>query len=430
MNKSVGVAMLGMGVVGSGVAEALFQKSDSLTNQIGANVDLKLILVRDKSKSRSFDVSPSLFTDNFDEIIERDDVDIVVEVMGGEHPALEFILAALKAGKHVVTANKEVMAKHGPEIFDIARKRDVRVLFEASVAGGTPVVSPLMRDLVANEVNGIKAIINGTTNYMLTRMSTENIDYETVLKEAQELGYAEPDPTNDVEGIDAAYKLAILSTLGFRAQVKDDDVFCEGITGLSAKDFQYADELGYTIKLLAVSSRTNGEVQARVHPALVEKDQMLAKVDGVLNAIEIETDLTGRVLFHGPGAGSMPTSSAIVADIINIGRNIAGNAAFLDPVRLSETIKVQSISDLQTKYYLRLEAKDEPGVLAQIGSALAENNISISSFIQKGFDPKHGTAELVIMTHRATERSVQIAVKDIMDLGVVAGIGNMIRVAE
>ena len=170
MNKSVGVAMLGMGVVGSGVAEALFQKSDSLTNQIGANVDLKLILVRDKSKSRSFDVSPSLFTDNFDEIIERDDVDIVVEVMGGEHPALEFILAALKAGKHVVTANKEVMAKHGPEIFDIARERDVRVLFEASVAGGTPVVSPLMRDLVANEVNGIKAIINGTTNYMLTRM--------------------------------------------------------------------------------------------------------------------------------------------------------------------------------------------------------------------------------------------------------------------
>ena len=304
------------------------------------------------------------------------------------------------------------------------------MLFEASVAGGTPVVSPLMRDLVANEVVSIKAIINGTTNYILTRMSSEQIDYKTVLKDAQNLGYAEPDPTNDVEGIDAAYKLAILSTLGFRAQVKDSDVFCEGITSLSAKDFQYADELGYAIKLLAISSRINGEVQARVHPALIEKDQMLAKVDGVLNAIEIETDLTGRVLFHGPGAGSMPTSSAIVADIINIGRNVAGNAAYLDPVRLSESIKVQSISDLQTKYYFRLEAKDEPGVLAQIGSALALNKISISSFIQKGFDPEQGTAELVIMTHRATERSVQSALKDIKDLDVVARIGNMIRVSE
>jgi len=430
VTKSVGIAILGMGVVGSGVARALSQKSDSLSSQIGADVDLKLVLVRDKSKPRSFDISKNLFSDNFDEILERNDVDIVVEVMGGEHPALEFILSALESGKHVVTANKEVMAKHGPDIFEAARKKGVRVLFEASVAGGTPVVSPLMRDLVANEVISIKAIINGTTNYILTRMSLEQIDYDTALKDAQDLGYAEPDPTNDVEGIDAAYKLAILSTLGFRAQVKDSDVFCEGITNLNAKDFQYADELGYAIKLLAISSRINGEVQARVHPALIEKDQMLAKVDGVLNAIEIETDLTGRVLFHGPGAGAMPTSSAIVADIINIGRNVAGNAAYLDPVRLSESIKVQSISDLQTKYYFRLEAKDEPGVLAQIGSALADNRISISSFIQKGFDPKQGTAELVIMTHRATERSVQLALKDIKDLDVVAGIGNMIRVAE
>ena len=410
MTKSVGIAILGMGVVGSGVARALSQKSDSLSSQIGADVDLKLVLVRDKSKPRLFDISKNLFSDNFDEILERSDVDIVVEVMGGEHPALEFILSALESGKHVVTANKEVMAKHGPDIFAAAREKGVRVLFEASVAGGTPVVSPLMRDL--------------------TRMSLEQIDYDTVLKDAQDLGYAEPDPTNDVEGIDAAYKLAILSTLGFRAQVKDSDVFCEGITNLNAKDFQYADELGYAIKLLAISSRINGEVQARVHPALIEKDQMLAKVDGVLNAIEIETDLTGRVLFHGPGAGSMPTSSAIVADIINIGRNVAGNTAYLDPVRLSESIKVQSISDLQTKYYFRLEAKDEPGVLAQIGSALADNRISISSFIQKGFDLKQGTAELVIMTHRATERSVQLALKDIKDLDVVAGIGNMIRVAE
>ena len=422
--------MLGMGVVGSGVARALYQKSDSISDQIGANVDLRSVLVRDNSKSRSFDISQHLFSNNFDEILENPDVDIVVEVMGGEHPALEFILSALRSGKHVVTANKEVMAKHGPEIFGAAREKDVRVLFEASVAGGTPVVSPLMRDLVANEVTSIKAIINGTTNYILTRMSLENIDYETVLKDAQNLGYAEPDPTNDVEGIDAAYKLAILSTLGFRAQVKDSDVFCEGITNLSAKDFQYADELGYAIKLLAVSSRMKGEVQARVHPALIEKDQMLAKVDGVLNAIEIETDLTGRILFHGAGAGAMPTSSAIVADIINIGRNIAGNAAFLDPVRLSESITVQSISDLQAKYYFRLEAKDEPGVLAQIGSALAENKISISSFIQKGYDPIHGTAELVIMTHRATERSMQLAIMDITNLDVVARVGNMIRVAE
>jgi len=363
-----------------------------------------------------------------DDILNDPNVDIVVELMGGEHPALEYIMKAVRSKKHVVTANKEVMAKHGPEIFALARENNVRVLFEASVAGGTPIVSPLMRDLVSNEIKSIRAIINGTTNYILSRMALEQADYGDVLRDAQDLGYAEADPTNDVEGIDASYKLAILSTLAFRAQVKNNDVYHEGITKLSSKDFEYSDELGYAIKLLAIATRTNGEVQTRVHPALLKKSEMLAKVDGVLNAVEVETDLTDNVLFHGPGAGSMPTTSAVVADIVNIARNVAGNVAYPDPVKLSEKITVQSINNLISRYYFRLEAKDQPGVLAEIASILGENQISIESFIQKNVNDSKGTAELVIMTHQAKEEAFQKALAEIEGLAVVINLGNMIRV--
>jgi homoserine dehydrogenase len=350
--------------------------------------------------------------------------------MGGEHPALELILAAVKNGKHVVTANKEVISKHGSEIFSLARENNVRVLFEASVGGGIPIISPLMRDLVANDIKSIKAIINGTTNYILTRMANEQADYQQVLQEAQELGYAESDPTSDVEGIDAAYKLSILSTLAFRASVKDTDIFTEGITSLTDKDFSYAKELGYSIKLLAIATRTDSSVLGRVHPALIPKEQMLAKVDDALNAVEVETDLLDKVLFHGPGAGSMPTSSAVVADIVNIARTIAGGTDLLDPVRLSDEIEIRSIDTLITKYYFRLEAEDQPGVLARIAAVLGDCGISISSFIQKGLGDQSTNAELVIMTHEASESSVTRAVSSLRELDVVRMIGNVIRVVE
>ena len=430
MERTIGVGLLGMGVVGEGVARVLSTKKDLIRRQIGVSVDLRGVLVRDRNKPRSYEISKDLFVDSIEDLIDNTEVDIVIEVIGGEYPALDYILASVKKGKNVVTANKEVMAKHGPDIFQVARENNVRVLFEASVAGGTPIVSPLMRDLVANDIKSIKAIINGTTNYILTKMAQEKSEFADTLREAQSLGYAEPDPTNDVDGVDAVYKLAILSTLAFRGRIRDTDIYCEGLSRLEPQDFQYAEELGYAIKLLAIATLNGRKVQARVHPALIRKDQMLAKVDGVLNAVEVEADIAESILFHGPGAGSMPTASAVIGDVVNISRNLVGASGFPDPLKLSENIVVQPITSLRTQYYVRLEAEDSPGVLAQIASVLGQNEISISSFIQKGTNHEFGTAELVIMTHEALEGSIQNALDGINKLGVVASVGNMIRVVQ
>ena len=430
MERTIGVGLLGMGVVGEGVARVLSTKKDLIRRQIGVSVDLRGVLVRDRNKPRSYEISKDLFVDSIEDLIDNTEVDIVIEVIGGEYPALDYILASVKKGKNVVTANKEVMAKHGPDIFQVARENNVRVLFEASVAGGTPIVSPLMRDLVANDIKSIKAIINGTTNYILTKMAQEKSEFADTLREAQSLGYAEPDPTNDVDGVDAVYKLAILSTLAFRGRIRDTDIYCEGLSRLEPQDFQYAEELGYAIKLLAIATLNGRKVQARVHPALIRKDQMLAKVDGVLNAVEVEADIAESILFHGPGAGSMPTASAVIGDVVNISRNLVGASGFPDPLKLSENIVVQPITSLRTQYYVRLEAEDSPGVLAQIASVLGQNEISISSFIQKGTNHEFGTAELVIMTHEALEGSIQNALDGIHKLDVVASVGNMIRVVQ
>ena len=428
--SSVGVGLLGMGVVGGGVARILSEKSSLIEGLVGGPVSIEGILVRDPQRSRSFDPPDGLITTNFQDILSNQNVDIVVEVMGGQDPARDYILKSISLGKHVVTANKEVMARHGPDILTLARKKGVQVLFEASVAGGTPIIAPLTRDLVANEIIAIHGIINGTTNYILTKMSKENMGFEEALKEAQALGYAEADPTNDVEGIDAAYKLAILSTLGFRARIKDDDVYREGISRLTARDFQYADELGYTIKLLAIARKENGDVQVRVHPALVRQDMMIAKVDGVFNAVEVQTDLAGRVLFHGPGAGGMPTTSAVIADLVDIARNVIGNVVPPAPIVLSESIGVRPISELETKYYIRLNVMERPGVFAQILKILGDQQISIASAIQKETDDEAQRAEIVLMTHRASEAAVQNALKLISALDVVNEIGNLIRVEE
>lgn len=430
MKESVGIGLLGMGVVGGGVARIISEKGHQLQHLVGAPVNVQGVLVRDIGRARSFDVPASLLTTDAQDVLQNPAVDIVVELMGGEDPALDYIQKAISLGKHVVTANKEVMAKHGPDILAQAREKGVQVMFEASVAGGTPIIAPLLRDLVANEVLTIHGIINGTTNYILTKMANEGSDFGDVLKEAQDLGYAESDPTNDVEGIDAAYKLAILSTLGFRAIVKDVDVYNEGISRLTAQDFRYASELGYAIKLLAIASKDDGAVQVRVHPALVPENVMIAKVDGVLNAVEVQTDLAGRVLFHGRGAGDMPTTSAVVADMVDIARNVVGNVVPPPPIRLSDEIRIKPMSELETKYYVRLNVAEQPGVFAQILGLLGEQGISIASAIQKETDEEAQRAEIVLMTHRAKESSIQEALRLISSLDVVNSVGNLIRVEE
>ena len=427
---SIGIGLLGGGVVGSGVARVLIDKGETLGELAGRPLSLEGVLVRDAAKRRPNGPPAGLLTTEAGDILDNPRVDVVVEVMGGQQPALDYLIRSISAGKHVVTANKEVMARHGPDLLARALDRGVRVLFEASVAGGTPIIAPLTRDLAANEVAAIRAIINGTTNYILTRMAQQGVDFDAALAEAQELGYAEADPTSDVEGRDAAYKLAVLSTLSFRARVRDTDVHQEGISRLTARDFLYAGELGYAIKLLAIAGKEGGAVQARVHPAFVPQNVMIAKVDGVLNAVEIETDLAGRVLFHGRGAGSMPTASAVVADIIAAARSLTGDTAPPLALNLSEDVRIRPMSELETKYYLRLSVADRPGVLGQIAGVLGAMDISIASVIQKEADEVAQTAEIVLMTHRAREASMQQALRMLEDLEVVAAVGNMVRVEE
>ncbi len=416
-------------MVGGGVARVLFEKPGHVASLAGREVRLKRALVRDSSKSREVMIGPDILTTDADDVLKDPDIDVVVEVMGGRSPAREYILRAIGSGKHVVTANKEVLASNGPEILSAASENGVRILYEASVGGGTPIISPLVRDLAANNVRTIRAIINGTTNYILTRMASDGLDFETALQEAQELGYAEADPADDVEGVDAAYKLAILSSLAFRAGVRDTDVYHEGITRLQARDFQYAGELGYSIKLLALASSTGHGIHARVHPTMVPQDELMGKVSGVYNAVEMETDLAGLITFHGRGAGSLPTASAVMGDVIDIVRGMAGGTA-PTPAAPSSELGVLPVSELETRYYLRMSVKDRSGVLAQITKILGDLRISIDSVIQKGADEASGQAELVLMTHMANEDAVQRAVTAIGGLDVVTEIGNLIRVED
>jgi homoserine dehydrogenase len=341
----------------------------------------------------------------------------------------EYTTRALKAGKYVVTANKEVMAKHGAELMSLAYDRGVDILCEASVGGGIPIIAPLKRDLLANRVLAISAIVNGTTNYILTAMSRDGADFADALKAAQDLGYAEADPANDVEGEDARYKLAILASLAFRGEVKPEDIYREGITKLSARDFRYARELGYAIKLLALARVGPDGIRVRVHPAMLSLDESLAKVDGVLNAVQVEGDLTGRVLFQGRGAGSMPTTSAVIADVLDAAQSIIGGRRDL-PAREESPTTIAPMSDLETRYYIRLTVADKPGVLAQIAHILGEAAISISSVIQKEADEEAQSAELVIMTHTAREASMQNAIRQVEALDAVVAVGNVIRVEQ
>ena len=437
---AVNIGLMGLGTVGGGVAAALLDNADAIRRKTGVGVRLRRALVRDPARPRQPQLPAGVLTANPEDILADPEIGIVVEVMGGDAPAGDYLERALAAGKHVVTANKEVMARRGPELLALAQKRRVQLLFEASAGGGIPIVGCLMSQLLANDIRSIRCIINGTTNYILTRMARSQTPFAAALAEAQAQGYAEADPTNDIEGIDAAYKLSVLGSLAFHRRIAHDAIYTEGISRLAPEDFRYAAELGYAIKSLAIAGAdADGRVQARVHPALVPDDHLLASVDGVYNAVEVTGDLCGQIILYGQGAGRAATASAVMGDILNILRtansadgppplpaalpadgDADGGAAGANPVR--------PVAELESAYYMRLTCADQAGVLAQIARILGDGNISIATVIQKDTDPGSGTAQLVITTYPAREADVQVALAAVAQLGVVASVNNLIRI--
>jgi len=428
--KSIGIGLMGLGVIGGQVARVLVDKAEVLAEQVGCPLVLKKVKVSSRGLTRpqAMEMGPQFFTTDADEFFAEPEIDIVVEVIGGESPALQYLKRALSGGKHVVTANKEVIAKHGAELLALAQQHNVGLRYEASVGGSIPLIAPFQYELVANKISGIYAIINGTTNYILTRMAREGVDFSSALTQAQELGYAEANPENDVEGIDATYKLAILTSLAFQSQVRPDDIYCEGISRLSSRDFKYARESGFAIKLLAIAKRSNHSIEVRVHPAFIPEYSLLAKVDGVYNAILVEGDLVGQVLFYGQGAGPLPTSSAVTSDIVSEARDIVLSVGSRFQVRLDSGALIKPMSEIETRYYLRMSVADRSGVLAQITKVLGDHQISISSVTQKEADSAAQTAEAVIMTHPAREKAMQQALNELAYLAVVNEIGNFVRV--
>ena len=429
--KSIGLGLLGLGVISGQVAMVLKEKAAALAARAGCSLELKKVKVlpRDLERPLAKDIGPELLTTDEEEFFSTPGIDIIIEAIGGEHPVFEYLQRALSSGKHGVTSNKEVIAKRGAELFALAQENQVSLRYEASVGGGIPLISPFMFDLTANRINGIYAIINGTTNYILTRMAKEGVDYPVVLKSAQELGYAEANPRDDIEGIDATYKLAILSSLGFRTRIRPEEIYHEGISRLSSRDFRYARELGFAIKLLAIAKQDNGVIEARVHPVLISEDSLLAKVEGVYNAVLVEGDLVGNVLFYGRGAGPHPTSSAVIADVISVCQDILLNSESRTHWK-PEVRTVKPMSEVTTRYYIRMTIADRAGVLTQITRVLGDNLISISACIQKEADPDTQSAEIVITTHPANEAAVQKAISEMAELSVVKEISNFIRVED
>jgi homoserine dehydrogenase len=430
--QSIGVGLMGLGVVAGQVAKVLTDKAGELGEKVGCPLILRKIKVlpEDLSRPQAKNMPAQLFTTNDEEFFNEPGIDIIVEAIGGVNPALKYHKRAISNGKHVVTSNKELIAKHGFELLALARQQGVGLQYEASVGGGIPLIAPFKHDLVANDINGVFAIINGTTNYILTRMADEGMDFGPALKQAQELGYAEANPENDVEGIDSHYKLAIMASLAFQTQVRPEDIYREGISRLDSHDFRYARELGFTIKLLAIAKKSNDAIEARVHPVFIPSDSFLAKVSGVYNAVQVEADLAGKVLFMGEGAGAMATSSAVVADIVSSARKITLGISSMSIQKMDAGRKIKPMSEIETQYYVRLSAADRPGVLARIATVFGENMISIASAIQPESDDRTQTAEIVIMTHPAPEKAMQLTLSQLEKLDVVREINNCIRVEE
>ena len=398
--KKVKIALLGLGNVGRGVWMILNSNKEEIMKRSGYEVEIAKILVRDKNKKRSVEVPDEIITTDFDEILEDDSIKIVVEVMGGMEPSKRYMLRCMDKKKHIVTANKMLIANAGDELFEKADEMGVMFQYEASVAGGIPIIKGIDESLTANKIEKLYGIVNGTTNYILSKMELEGADFDDVLKEAQEKGYAEADPTSDIEAFDAQYKLAILASLAFGSKIDVDNIYREGITKIEAVDMKYAKEFKMGIKLLAIAKENNGKIELRVHPTMISKKHPLSNIYDSFNAVFIKGNAVGDLMFYGRGAGDLPTGSAVVGDIVTIVRN-GVDAENSNPVVKNNLWKreILSMEDIESKYYVRATVVDEPGVLSKITSILGKNNVSLRSVIQKG-DEENGNVTIVLVTHK------------------------------
>lgn len=432
--EKINVGLIGFGTVGTGVVRVVKENAGIIRDKLGAELVIKKVADKDLTRDRGIKLDEGVLTPDAREIINDPEIPVVIELVGGTGIARDFIMEALSAGKHVVTANKALLSTHGREIFRKAGEAGLEVGFEASVGGGIPIIKALREGLVANKIDSIYGIINGTSNYILSKMTNEGGKFEDVLRRAQEKGYAEADPSYDVEGIDTAHKLAILIDLAYGTYIRLEDIYTEGITRINQLDIKFAKEFGYRIKLLAISKAVDGQVEARVHPTMVPAAHPLATVDGVYNAIHLRGNAVGSVMFYGLGAGMMPTASAVVADIVDICRNIRKNiSGRISPLSYTEEsirdIKIKDINSLEIPYYLRFLVTDKPGALSKISGVLGAHNISISSVIQK--DRKIGGAvPLVVVTHNAFERELRSAIAEIEKLDLILDKVVYIRIEE
>lgn len=428
MKEKINVGLVGLGTVGYGVYKVINMQKNDMKQKLGCEVAIKKICCLNAASMADKVEDPSVLTESFAEVCNDPDIDIVVEVIGGIEPAKTFILSALNAGKHVVTANKDLIAVHGHEILETASKNGVDFLFEASVAGAIPIIRPLKQCLAANHIDEIMGIVNGTTNFILTKMSQEGMDYAEALALATELGYAEADPTSDVEGLDAARKVAIMASIAFNSTVRFDDVSKEGITKITAKDIKYADEMGYVIKLLGVAKNPEDGIEVSVSPMLIQKDHPLASVNDSFNAIFVHGDAVGDCMFYGRGAGELPTASAVVGDIFDIARNINADCCGRIGCGCYKTLPIKGKDDIKNKFFVRFLAEDRAGVLAQITSILGNHKVSIEQIIQKRKSDQK--AEIVVMTESVKEKHLSAAVNEISSLDVISDIASLVKVYD
>lgn len=430
--KKVKIALLGLGNVGRGVWMILNSNKEEIMKRSGYEVEVAKILVRDVSKARGVDVPLGLLTTDFNDIINDDEIKIVVEVMGGIEPSREYMLAAMDKKKHIVTANKMLLATGGDELFEKADKEGVMFNYEASVAGGIPIINGINESLTANKVERLYGIVNGTTNYILTKMAFDGLDFNDALKEAQEMGYAEADPTSDIEGFDSQYKLAILSSLAFGTKIKIEDVYREGITKIESVDIQYAKEFKKVIKLLAIVKDNEGRLELRVHPTMIPENHPLANVYDSFNAVLIKGNAVGDLMFYGRGAGDLPTGSAVVSDVVSILRSNIENENLNPVVKNNLWVKeISDISEIDSKYYMRLTVEDRPGVLGEISSVVGANNVSLRSVIQKGLDiGNENKVTIVLVTHMTKEGNIKSAIEELYKLDAVYKINNFIRMED
>ena len=425
--KKVGVAILGLGVVGGGVYEILTEKKEYFKKTQDLDITVETVLEKNVERALSRGVNKANIAANIEEVISNPNVDIVVEVMGGTEPARTFVLKALMSGKSVVTSNKELFAKHWSELEEEAKKMNAALMFEASCVGGVPIIRVLQDGMQANEIQSIKGIINGTTNYILTKMAENDADYETALKEAQKLGYAEFNPTADVEGFDATYKISILSSLAFNSKVCIENVYREGISDINKEDIAYGKSFGYTLKLLGIGKRTDDGIDVRVHPTFIKNSDPLASVNDSFNAVHLVGDSVGEIMLYGRGAGALPTGSAIVSDVIFAAKH---SENYYAPFKNNEkgNKETKFVSDFVSKYYIRMSVKDDAGVLAKISGQFAKDHISIKEVKQMTSD--HNLAEVIVITHPAFESAMKKTIEKLNDLKEVVAVKGFIRIEE